>query len=81
MARIVALAYNWWNIYVCLVHPDRHMEAITSRPLLLHAIARKTRHAGRITALDIARRGSVGGPPRLPRLPASSTASRELRSS
>jgi hypothetical protein len=49
MARIVALAYNWWNIYVRLVNPDRHMEAITSRPLLLHAIARKTRHAGRIT--------------------------------
>src|SRR5205823_13994328 len=46
MARIVALAYNWWNIYVRLVNPDRHMEAITSRPLLLHAIARKTRHAG-----------------------------------
>ena len=49
MARIVALAYNWWNIYVRLVNPERHMEAITSRPLLLHAIARKTRHAGRIT--------------------------------
>ena len=49
MARIVGLAYNWWNIYVRLVNPDRHMEAITSRPLLLHAIARKTRHAGRIT--------------------------------
>ena len=49
MARIVALAYNWWNIYVRLVNPDRHMEAITSRPLLLHAIARKVRHAGRIT--------------------------------
>jgi hypothetical protein len=49
MARIVALAYNWWNIYVRLVNPDRHMEVITSRPLLLHAIARKTRHAGRIT--------------------------------
>ncbi len=49
MARIVALAYNWWNIYVRLVNPSRHMEAITSRPLFLHAIARKTRHAGQIT--------------------------------
>ena len=49
MARIVALAYDWWNIYVRLVNPDRHMEAITSRPLFLHAIARKTRHAGQIT--------------------------------
>ena len=49
MARIVALAYNWWNIYVRLVNPERHMEAITSRPLFLNAIARKTRHAGQIT--------------------------------
>jgi hypothetical protein len=49
MARIVALAYNWWNIYVRLVNPDHHMEAITSRPLFLHAIARRTRHAGQIT--------------------------------
>jgi Transposase DDE domain group 1 len=49
MARTVALAYNWWNIYVRLVNPERHMEAITSRPLFLHAIARKTRHAGQIT--------------------------------
>jgi hypothetical protein len=31
IARIVALAYNWWNIYVRLVNPERHMEAITSR--------------------------------------------------
>lgn len=49
MGRIVALAYDWWNVYVRLVNPERHMEAITSRPLFLHAIARKTRHAGRIT--------------------------------
>lgn len=49
MARTVALAYNWWNIYVRLVNPERHMEAITSRPLFLNAIARKTRHAGQIT--------------------------------
>ena len=33
-ARLVALFYDWWNIFVRLVEPDRHMEAITSRPLL-----------------------------------------------
>jgi hypothetical protein len=49
MGRIVALTYNWWSLFVRLVEPDRHMEAITSRPLLLHAIAEKIRHAGQTT--------------------------------
>ena len=35
MARIVALVYNWWSLFVRLAHPDKHLEAITSRPLLL----------------------------------------------
>ena len=35
MARIVALVYNWWTLFVRLAHPDKHLEAITSRPLLL----------------------------------------------
>ena len=46
MARVVALIYNWWSLFVRLAIPERHAEAITSRPLLLHAIARLTRHAG-----------------------------------
>jgi hypothetical protein len=29
-----------------LAHPDTHLEAITSRPLLLHAVAKQTEHAG-----------------------------------
>src|SRR5271166_5563972 len=48
-ARMVALFYDWWNIFVRLVEPDRHMEAITSRPLLLHAIATRVRHARQTT--------------------------------
>jgi len=32
-----------------LADPDQHREVITSRPLLLQAIARKTQHAGRTT--------------------------------
>jgi hypothetical protein len=48
-ARLVALFYNWWNIFVRLLEPDRHMEAITSRPLLLHAIATRVRHARQTT--------------------------------
>ena len=49
MARIVALTYNWWTLFGRLADPDRHREAITSRPLMMHAIARRTEHAGRTT--------------------------------
>lgn len=40
IARLIALTYNWWNIFTRLARPDQHMEAITSRPLLLHAVGR-----------------------------------------
>jgi hypothetical protein len=40
MARLIALIYNWWNVFTRLARPDQHMEAITSRPLLLHAVGR-----------------------------------------
>ena len=46
LARSVALIYNWWSLFVRLADPEHHREAITSRPLLLQAIARQTRHAG-----------------------------------
>jgi DDE family transposase len=46
LARSVALIYNWWSLFVRLADPDHHREAITSRPLLLQAIARQTQHAG-----------------------------------
>ena len=52
-ARLVALFYDWWNIFVRLAEPDWHREAITSRPLLLHAIAERVRHA-RQTTIKIA---------------------------
>jgi hypothetical protein len=46
MARLTALTYNWWSLFVRLADPRQHTEAITSRPLLLHAPARLTRHSG-----------------------------------
>jgi hypothetical protein len=49
MAGIVALLFNWWNLFTRLADPDHHREAITSRPLLLQAIGRQTSHAGRTT--------------------------------
>jgi hypothetical protein len=45
-ARAVALIYNWWSWYVRLAHPQARREAITSRPLLLAGVARRTQHAG-----------------------------------
>jgi hypothetical protein len=46
MARIISLIYNWWTLFVRLIKPDSHLEAITSRPLLLHAVGKQIQHAG-----------------------------------
>jgi Transposase DDE domain group 1 len=46
MARMVALVYNWWTLFVRLAHPHKHFEAIVSRPQLLHGVATQTKHAG-----------------------------------
>ena len=45
ISRITALVYNWWNIFARLANPDKHMEAITSRPLLLSSVGRLTEHS------------------------------------
>lgn len=45
-ARLTAIFYNWWNLYARLTLPGKHREAITSRPLLLGGVARKTEHSG-----------------------------------
>ena len=49
MSRIIALIYNWWNLYVRLALPDQHHEAITSRPLLLSSVGRLTKHSAKKT--------------------------------
>ena len=53
MGRIIALVYNWWTIFMRLGVPEKHAEAITSRPLALYGIARQTRH-GNQTTVEIA---------------------------
>jgi len=45
MSRIIALIYNWWNLFVRLAIPEKHHEAITSRPLLLSSIGKLTEHS------------------------------------
>jgi hypothetical protein len=44
MARIIALIYNWWSLFVRMANldADGHQEAITSRPLLLTGVGRLT---------------------------------------
>jgi hypothetical protein len=49
LARIIGLIYNWWSLYTRLAIPNRHTEATTSRPLLLHGVARQTQHANQST--------------------------------
>jgi hypothetical protein len=48
-ARVVTLIYNWWSWYCRAAKPKARMEAITSRALLLAAVGRATKHAGRTT--------------------------------
>lgn len=52
IGKFIALIYDWWNIFVRLVDPDAHREAITSRPILLSAVGRLTQH-GRQKLLTI----------------------------
>jgi hypothetical protein len=42
LAGTVALVYNGWSLFTRLADPEHHREAITIRPLLLSAIARRT---------------------------------------
>ena len=39
-ARMTAIVYNWWSLFVRLVDPMTAQEVITSRPLLLTGAAR-----------------------------------------
>lgn len=49
VARITALIYNWWSIFVRIADPQHHREAITSRPTLLHSVTRLTTSGGQRT--------------------------------
>ncbi len=52
MARMVALIFNWWSIFTRMGTGSKHGEAITTRPLFQHGVARRTRHANQ-TQLSI----------------------------
>jgi hypothetical protein len=49
LARTIAVIYNWWTLFTRLAIPNRHTEAITSRPLLLNGVGRQTMHSNQTT--------------------------------
>lgn len=48
-ARIVAQAYNWWNLFVRCADPARARAAITRRPLRLGSVGRLIKSGGQTT--------------------------------
>ncbi len=46
MANLVALFYNWWNLYVRFYDEEHHREAIRSRPLLMQGVGRQVHSGG-----------------------------------
>lgn len=49
MANLVALFYNWWNLYLRFYDGEHHREAIRSRPMLMQGVGRQVRSGGRST--------------------------------
>lgn len=69
MTRLIALSYNRWSLFVRLAGPDHHRKEITSRPPLLHGVARQTYQAGQtrptVTTHHGRRRTVVAALPRI----------------
>ena len=49
MANLVALFYNWWNLYVRFFDQEHHREAIRSRPMLMQGVGRQVQSGGQRT--------------------------------
>jgi len=60
ITRIIALVYNWWTLFVRLANPGNHLEAITSRPLLLSSVGKLTQ-SGRQKKIVISSSHSKSG--------------------
>lgn len=61
ISRMIALIYNWWSLYTRLLNPDKRHEAITSRPLMLQSVGRKTTHAGQTIVTVTSSHGKASG--------------------
>ena len=49
MANLIALIYNWWNLYLRFYDENHHREAIRSRPMLMQGVGRQLESGGRST--------------------------------
>jgi hypothetical protein len=49
MANLVALFYNWWNLYLRFYDENHHREAIRTRPMLMAGVGRQVQSGGRRT--------------------------------
>ncbi len=49
VANLIALIYNWWNLYLRFFDEGHHREAIRSRPMLMAGVGRQLRSGGRST--------------------------------
>lgn len=49
MANLIALFYNWWNLYARFFDEHHHREAISSRPALMQGVARQVQSSGQRT--------------------------------
>lgn len=44
-ANLIALFYNWWNLYVRFYDEEHHREAIRTRPMLMAESAVRSKAA------------------------------------
>ena len=49
MANLIALFYNWWNLYLRFYDERRHREAIRTRPMLMAGVGRQVQSGGQRT--------------------------------
>ena len=49
LARLIAIVANWWNVFCRLAEGGRHMEAVTSRPMLMDSSDASSRAGARDT--------------------------------
>jgi len=49
MANLIALFYNWWNLYLRFYDDKHHREAIRTRPMLMSGVGRQVQSGGQRT--------------------------------
>ena len=49
MANLIALFYNWWNLYLRFYDDGHHREAIRTRPMLMAGVGRQVQSGGQRT--------------------------------